>query len=276
MNYKLLLFSTIILATSCKKEGCTDPSAINFDVNAKKDDGSCEYPAGNGTVTLQFDHFLDNNQITDADFNNLSFTNDFGTTFSITKMTYLISDLTFHTANGDSVVTDDYFLVDMSNSSSLSVPMPTEIPQDTYSHLSFRFGFDSDDNISGAYNDLNTASWSWPEMLGGGYHYLKFEGKFVNLSTDTVSYAYHMGVAREITPSDTNFYNNSIYTKLTNISLPIESSTTLKLRMDIDKWFNTPNDWDLNTYGSMLMPNYDAQILMNAQGRDVIGFNGVE
>jgi len=30
--------------TSCKKEGCTDDSAINFDSNSKKDDGSCIYP----------------------------------------------------------------------------------------------------------------------------------------------------------------------------------------------------------------------------------------
>lgn len=29
--------------TSCKKKGCTDPSAKNYDMEAKKDDGSCLY-----------------------------------------------------------------------------------------------------------------------------------------------------------------------------------------------------------------------------------------
>jgi hypothetical protein len=28
--------------TSCKKKGCTDPAATNYDVNAEKDDGSCD------------------------------------------------------------------------------------------------------------------------------------------------------------------------------------------------------------------------------------------
>ncbi len=31
--------------TSCKKEGCTDSSATNYDEKAKEDDGSCEYPS---------------------------------------------------------------------------------------------------------------------------------------------------------------------------------------------------------------------------------------
>jgi len=31
--------------TSCKKEGCTDEKATNYDEKAKKDDGSCEFPS---------------------------------------------------------------------------------------------------------------------------------------------------------------------------------------------------------------------------------------
>lgn len=34
--------------TSCKKEGCTDEAATNYDANAKTDDGSCEYPPKEG------------------------------------------------------------------------------------------------------------------------------------------------------------------------------------------------------------------------------------
>lgn len=36
--------STVLLSTSCKKkEGCTDPTALNYDSKAKKDNGTCEY-----------------------------------------------------------------------------------------------------------------------------------------------------------------------------------------------------------------------------------------
>lgn len=37
-----LLFSTILI-TSCKHKACTKPDAINYDSNAEKDDGSCQF-----------------------------------------------------------------------------------------------------------------------------------------------------------------------------------------------------------------------------------------
>lgn len=38
-----LIFTLTVGLTSCKKEGCTDPTAINYDTAAQKDDGSCEF-----------------------------------------------------------------------------------------------------------------------------------------------------------------------------------------------------------------------------------------
>lgn len=48
------VFLTIIigasLMSSCKKEGCTDSAATNYDKKAKKDDGSCKFPVQDGFV----------------------------------------------------------------------------------------------------------------------------------------------------------------------------------------------------------------------------------
>lgn len=52
----LMLIATMFTVVSCKKEGCTDPLATNFDSEAKKDDGSCMYALASA-VTLECDKF---------------------------------------------------------------------------------------------------------------------------------------------------------------------------------------------------------------------------
>lgn len=43
-HFILVLFSLTLIFSSCKKEGCTDRSAENYDEKARKDDGSCIHP----------------------------------------------------------------------------------------------------------------------------------------------------------------------------------------------------------------------------------------
>jgi hypothetical protein len=44
MKTKVFLMGALALSfASCKKEGCMDPTALNYSEEAKKDDGSCEY-----------------------------------------------------------------------------------------------------------------------------------------------------------------------------------------------------------------------------------------
>jgi hypothetical protein len=42
-----LLVAVTLFASSCKKEGCTDLDALNFDIEANTDDGSCTYQSQN-------------------------------------------------------------------------------------------------------------------------------------------------------------------------------------------------------------------------------------
>lgn len=50
---RILLLGIIVLplTLSCTKKGCTDPTALNYNQSAKKDDGSCNYEENNGNVT---------------------------------------------------------------------------------------------------------------------------------------------------------------------------------------------------------------------------------
>ncbi|WP_417266449.1 hypothetical protein [Brumimicrobium sp.] len=53
LNRLLLLSLGVVLLMACRREGCTDQTAINYDDKAKNDDGSCMYddgtPGGGGS-----------------------------------------------------------------------------------------------------------------------------------------------------------------------------------------------------------------------------------
>lgn len=48
----VLLIGLAMMTSSCKKKGCMDPNSISFNIDAKKDDGSCLYPAESRKATL--------------------------------------------------------------------------------------------------------------------------------------------------------------------------------------------------------------------------------
>jgi hypothetical protein len=46
--------------------------------------------------------------------------------------------------------------------------------------------------------------------------------------------------------------------------------------MNIAEWFKNPNTWDLNVLNTVLMPNFDAQILMHQNGKSVFSLGAVQ
>ncbi|MCG8574012.1 MAG: lamin tail domain-containing protein [Flavobacteriales bacterium] len=51
--YLIGIFFLAISIQSCKKKGCMDENALNYDSSAEKDDGSCNYPTDTGKVFIQ-------------------------------------------------------------------------------------------------------------------------------------------------------------------------------------------------------------------------------
>src|SRR5690554_6970319 len=55
---KNILLVTAVAATlfSCKKEGCMDETAINYNSEAKNEDGSCKYETAEGYTVRSEEH----------------------------------------------------------------------------------------------------------------------------------------------------------------------------------------------------------------------------
>lgn len=227
---------------------------------------ACTKEEENILVTLNFKHYWDGEEITNLDFNELKFTNANGEKLSIERFRYLISDISF-------IDSKNYTLLDLGENSATSITVPN---LNTGSQkLKFTFGFKDEDNKDGVYQDLNSVNFNVPTMLGGGYHYMQFDGKYLDINNQEAGFNYH--AIRAVNRSDPNnllFQDTSFEVDLGNIN--ITNNMQIEIKVNIAEWFKNPNTWNLNELNTVLMPNFDAQILMNQNGTSVFSLGEIK
>ena len=217
-------------------------------------------------ITLNFNHSWNGTEITNADFGQLKFTNENDQILSIERLRYVVSEVSLTHESGEVTVLDDYNLVDLTNNEGMSFRTSEGILPGEYSAVTFRFGLKRADNTDGAYPDLNTANFNVPAPLGGGYHFMQFDGKYINTASVEAPFNYH--VISAIDPTNVNDAVDTSFT-LNLGAVTIGSNTNITIQMDVSEWFKNPNIWDLNEYDINLMGNYDVQLLMNQNGSSV-------
>jgi hypothetical protein len=227
-------------------------------------------------ITLNFSHDWDGTPVTNADFNTIKFTNAKGNQLSIERLRYLISDVKFENTNGETITIEAHNLVDVTNGENLSFAPSTTIPKGTYSKVSFTFGFNNEDNyVMDGYADLNSANFNVPAMLGGGYHYMQFDGKFINTLNEEQGFNYHAIRAVDNPGANPTFPQDTFFeVNLGNIT--ISDNAVFNVEMNIAEWFKTPHAWDLNVLNQALMPNSAAQIMMHANGKNVFSLKSID
>ncbi len=242
---------------------------ILFGCNSDADDVA---PPAN--ITIAFSHYWGDAPISNSEFNTLNYTNAHGELLSIERLRYLISDIKFTKTDGQTILLDGYNLVDVTNQTNLSFTPNEKIAAGTYSNLSFIFGLINEKNTDGTYNDLNAASWNVPGMLGGGYHYMQLDGKFINSNNEAQGYNYHAIRAANNAGTNPTFPQDTFF-RVDLGTITIGADIEINVAMHIEEWFKNPNTWDLNIYNQMLMPNSAAQILMYENGQSVFTLEGI-
>ncbi|MDX1463855.1 MAG: MbnP family protein [Marinirhabdus sp.] len=263
MNKFALIFLFIAVFISCNSD----------------DDTVVEDPV-NTFASFTFSHNWDGDAIVNSDYETTTYTNAFGTEMELSKLVYLISDITFTASDGTVYNAEDYNLVTARSGSGTSFVPDIQIPEGNYT-VSFTFGFDDEDNDkAGGYPDLNSADGSWnvPEPLGGGYHYMRLEGSFVDDEMNTDTFQYHTiranrhstlppGQGTLVELKDTSF-------EVDLGAIEIVTGTNIEVQMNVAEWFKNPNTWNLNENSQVLMPKFDVQIQMHENGKNGVFSRG--
>ena len=252
MKIKCMILAVAFMCSSCSSE--TDSDTV---------------------VNLRFTHEWNNAVVTADDFGTIQYVNAFGNQLSIERLRYLISDLTITKPSGETIPLNNYHLIDLENENTLNLTSNQSIETGTYANVSFIFGFTNTANTDGAYPDLNSASWNVPPILGGGYHYMQLDGKFINNIENEAGYNFHAIRAADNPGPNPSFPQDTFF-EVNLGPLTVSENNEIIISMDMAQWFKEPYLWDLNLYNQMLMPNSTAQILMYENGQNVFHLNFVE
>ena len=200
-------------------------------------------------------------RVTNQDFNTFKFTTANGENISIERLRYLISNISLVEESEN-----NHFLIDVGENSGNLIAISDVYPGNY--KLKFTFGLTDLENTDGSYPDLNSANFNVPGMLGGGYHYMQFDGKYKDTNNLDANFNYHVIRAVDRTePMNLKLEDTSFTVDLGSIE--IKNNASIEITMNIAEWFTNPNTWDLNTLNTVLMPNFEAQKQMSANGKTV-------
>ena len=238
---------------------------------------SCKKPASYGELCVNISYSINGKPlITDS----LCYSNEAGNEFLITEIQWFISRIELQDERGDwfrldhkevkfpfQYTTDWVFYIDTNIPESQTLEI-APIPVGTYKVLRFVFGLNEEDNRTGLFTNPPESEMFWPDLLGGGYHYMKLNGKYLDTEGHLAPLAIHLGIGQN--EGCTEFYQNYFIVELP-IDLTIKENIVnqLDLTMIIDNWFRNPNLYDFNEFGSHIMQNQAAQQALKENGNDV-------
>jgi hypothetical protein len=123
-------------------------------------------------------------------------------------------------------------------------------------------GLGPDLNVTGAFTSPPESLMEWPEMMGGGYHYMKFEGRYVDDADELFNFMTHSG--------GLNGTDYSFEVVLDATGREVTDGATFILEMNLEEWFADPDTWDLNDYFNETHPG----IMGDAQAQASLMANG--
>lgn len=208
-------------------------------------------------VTFNFIHKVGDETM---EFDTIRYFNEFGNKYSVATLKYFISDITFHKPDGETFIFDEEHYVDAVDKTTLSFIPTSKVPSGMYSHVSFIFGLDTTKNVTGRYPNPPENKMEWPVVMGGGYHYLKLEGKF-DSSGLIKSFQAHSGQLN----GAPNFI---VITDSVSSFVVGGNDVVIQIVMDINKMWINPNTLDLNDISS-IMGNSTIQQQLKENGADI-------
>lgn len=224
-----------------------------------------------GKVSFTFSHEVNGTPLV---FDSLKYVNAAGNHYMVNDIQYFVSNVTLFKHGGTpyKIKDQDYtHYIDTYLPYTWTWQVPDEILAGSYDSVSFILGLDEQLNKTGYFVNPPEVDMFWPDIMGGGYHYMKMNGKWRNLAGQEYPFNFHLGLGMEVNGTDTTFFQNYVKVSMPGSAFIVKENSTTKLaiRMNIDSWFRTPHVWNHDSIGGAIMMNQSAMNWAKENGWDV-------
>ncbi len=187
----------------------------------------------------------------------LMYTTEAGFDYSVQRMQYYLSGIALILPDSSLKYIDSYAYVDAFDTSTCRI-YHSKIAEGSYIGLAFNVGLDSMHNVWDSLSATTAnINMQWPLLMGGGYHFMKFEGYFSDSDT-TYGFAMHLG-------TNACLERVRLYKTFT---LPKGEPVQLNLGVNLNEWFRTPYTFDFNDDGNYIMGNAAAMKKVAENGKN--------
>ena len=233
-------------------------------------------------LLLSFEH-LNNGEPLQCD--TMRYVNTAGNHYLVNEIQYFISDVTLHYSDGNLQVLDGWqaiHYVDTDLPDTHFFNPPDTLKPGHVDKITFTFGINEVKNQSLMFVNPPERDMFWPEYMGGGYHYLKLNGKWLAADGVVKPYNFHLGIGQEYAGGGSNpdsivgFIQNYFEITLPASSFDVEQGMAVqgKIQMNIENWFQHPHTYDHDVWGGDIMQRQAAMQLGCDNGKeDVFSFS---
>jgi hypothetical protein len=146
-------------------------------------------PSPAGKLIIHFENYVGDKKLA---LDTAAYTNALGQAFTVTNFKYYISNIRIEGTDGNIYKGDSYYLIRQDDEGTWTAAID-DVPQDSYSKVTFMIGVDSLHNCSGAQSGaldpINGMFWTWHT----GYVFMKLEGKSPASKSPGHIFEYHIG-----------------------------------------------------------------------------------
>ena len=261
----LLLLSTGLFLTACDDD----------------DNGNNPEPSAN-SLEVSFKHEVDGEPLV---FDTMQYQNEAGETYGVTKLEYIITDFKFYKAEGGStsIPTSQYINPEKPATTTFTLK---DIPEGNYDQVSFVFGIRESKNKSGNLPQTsNFANMGWPPNNGGGYHYMRMNGRHDSAGFED-GFTTHLGHTKKwnmdtmpptLIEDQVKSYAFEVKMETKNLSIPGDQAA-MEVVMNLNNWYHNPNTYQFSTMKmeGIMKSQQKQKVLMENGKQDVFRLGNLQ